>query len=108
MGVRNEGYSAAGFVALQSFSSLSGINVGVEGQMFFSQAMLEGSLSYTDWGDFDLSATNAQMDGSWFFTPDFSVNAIVAYTSADEGGSNGNFTSYGLAVNIASPIHRPA
>jgi len=97
LGVRNEGYSAAGFVALQSFSSLSGINVGVEGQMFFSQAMLEGSLSYTDWGDFDLSATNAQIDGSWFFTPDFSVNAVVAYTSADEGGSNGNFTSYGLS-----------
>ncbi|MBS0385447.1 MAG: hypothetical protein JSS00_08865, partial [Proteobacteria bacterium] len=39
LGVRNNTYSAAGFIALQSFSSLSGINAGVEGQMFFSQAM---------------------------------------------------------------------
>lgn len=97
LGVRRENYSAAGFVALQSFSSLSGINVGVEGQMFFSQAMVEGSVSYTDWGDVDLSATNAQIDGSWFFTPDFSVNGVLGYTSADEGGSNGNFTSYGVS-----------
>ena len=97
LGTRTESYSFAGFVALQTFSSLSGINVGVEGQMFFPQAMLEGSLSYTDWGDFDLSATNVQVDGSWFITPDFSVNALVGYTSADESGNDGNFTSYGLS-----------
>lgn len=97
LGVRNDTYSAAGFVALQSFSSLSGINLGIEGQMFFPQAMLEGSLSYTDWSDFDLSATNVQIDGAWYFTPDFSVNALLGYVSADEGGSTGNFTAYGLS-----------
>jgi hypothetical protein len=97
LGTRMESYSFAGFAALQSFSSLSGINVGVEGQMFFSQAMVEGSVSYTDWGDADLSATNAQIDGSWFLTPDFSINGVLGYTSADEGGSDGNFTSYGLS-----------
>jgi hypothetical protein len=97
LGTRTESYSAAGFVGLQTFSVFSGINVGVEGQMFFQNAMLEGSLSYADWGDIDLSVTNAQIDGSWFFTPDFSVNALVGYTAADEGGSNGNFTSYGLS-----------
>lgn len=96
-GVRNQNYSAAGFVSLQTFSAFSGTGAGVEGQMFFSQAMLEGSVSYTDWSDLDLNATNAQIDGAWFFTPDFSVNALVGYTSADEGGSSGNFTSYGLS-----------
>ena len=97
-GERTESYSFAAFAALQTFASVSGVNVGVEGQMFFSQAMLEGSLSYTDWGsDIDLNATNAQVDGSWFFTPDFSVNALVGYTAANEGGNNGNFTSYGLS-----------
>ncbi|MBS0384005.1 MAG: tail fiber domain-containing protein [Proteobacteria bacterium] len=65
--------------------------------MFFSQAMLEGSLSYSDWSDLDLNATNVQVDGSWFFTPDFSASAVVGYTSANEGGNNGNFTTYGLS-----------
>lgn len=97
LGVRNEGYSAAGFVGLQSFSAFSGLNVGVEGQMFFQHAMLEGSLSYTDWSDFDLSAVNAQIDGSWFLTPDFSLNGRVGYTSADMGGNDGNFTTYGIS-----------
>ncbi|MBI3439538.1 MAG: tail fiber domain-containing protein [Proteobacteria bacterium] len=97
LGVRTDTYSAAGFIAEQSFSSASGINVGIEGQMFFPQAMIEGSLSYTDWSDFDLNATNVQVDGAWYFTPDFSVNALLGYTSADEGGTSGHFTSYGLS-----------
>ncbi len=97
IGVRRDTYSMAGFVALQTFAGLSGLNGGVEGQLFFPQAMVEGSVSYTDWSDINLNATNAQIDGSWFVTPDFSVNALVGYTSADEGGSTGNFTSYGVS-----------
>lgn len=96
IGVRNQDYSFAGFVDLQSFSAFSGVGVGVEGQMFFPQAMLEGSVSYNDWGDIDLNATNAQVDGSWFITPNFSANARVAYTDGNEGGFNSNYWTYGL------------
>ncbi|MBS0384062.1 MAG: hypothetical protein JSS00_01780 [Proteobacteria bacterium] len=96
-GMRHDSYSMAGFVGLMSAEPFSGIDVGVEGQMQFTQAMLEGSLSYVDFGDIDLNATNVQVDGSWFVNPDFAVNALVGYTDANEGSSNGHWWSYGLS-----------
>mgnify|MGYP001229583679 FL=1 len=65
--------------------------------MFFSQAMLEGSVSYSDFGDFDLNATNAQVDGAWFINPNLSLNALIGYTNISGGGSNGDFWSYGVS-----------
>lgn len=97
LGMRHDTYSLAGFVGLQTFAQASGLNAGVEGQMFFSQAMLEGSVSYVDFSDFDLNATNAQVDGSWFLTPNLSLNALVGYTNANEGSSNGDWWSYGVS-----------
>jgi Chaperone of endosialidase len=97
LGVREQNYSAAGFIGLQTFALYSGVDVGAEGQLFFSQAMLEGSIGYTDWSDVDLNATNAQVDGSWFLSPDFSLNALVGYTNADWGGSSQDYWSYGVS-----------
>lgn len=85
-GMRNDQYSFAGFVGLQSFSFFSGIDLGVEGQMHFGQASLGGSVAYIDFGDLDLNAWNVSTDGEYYFTPNFSVNAGVAYTNIDGGG----------------------
>jgi hypothetical protein len=91
-GVRNDQYSYAGFVGTQSLSLFSGIDVGVEGQMHFGNASVGASLSYADFGDIDVSAWNANIDGLYFFTPNFSVNAGAGYTNVDLGGSDDYWT----------------
>jgi hypothetical protein len=97
LGTRTNNYSVAGFVGLQDLAPFSGVNGGIEGQLFFSQAMLEGSVAYADYGDIDLSDTNAQVDGSFFFTPNFSVNGSVAYNDISESGSSGHWWVYGVS-----------
>jgi hypothetical protein len=82
-GMRNDNHGVAGFLTLQDFFGYSGAGVGAEGQLFFSNAVLNGSLGYMDFNDLDVSATNVQVDGSWFFTPNFAVNANVAFTEFD-------------------------
>ena len=94
-GMRTDQYSFAGFVGLQSFSIFSGIDVGVEGQMHFGQASVGGSISYIDFGDVGLNAWNANLDGVYYFTPNFSVNAGAAYTNLDEGG-NADYWTWNL------------
>lgn len=97
-GVRNDQYSYAGFVGLQNFVFFSGIDVGIEGQMHFNQASIGGSVSYVDFGDIDINAWNANVDGAYYFTPNFSLNAGVAYTNVDGSffGSNGDYWTWNL------------
>ncbi|MBI3437093.1 MAG: porin [Proteobacteria bacterium] len=96
-GVRNDQYSFAGFVGLQSLFFFSGMDVGIEGQMHFGQASVGGSLSYIDFGDANVNATNVNMDGEYYFTPNFSVNAGAAYTNLDVSGpGNTDFWTWNL------------
>lgn len=95
-GVRTDQYSFAGFVGLQGVSILSGIDVGIEGQMHFGSASIGGSLGYVDFGDFDVSATNANVDGVYYFTPNFSVNAGAAYTNLDGFGGSTDYWTWNL------------
>lgn len=91
-GMRNDQYSFAGFVGMQNFFFFSGIDLGVEGQMHFGQASVGGSVSYIDFGDVDINATNVNLDGHYYFTPNFSVDAGAAYTNLD--GFIGGNTHY--------------
>jgi hypothetical protein len=91
-GLRNDQYSFAGFVGTQGVSLFSAIDIGVEGQMHFSNASIGGSVSYLDMGDIDANAWNVNADGMYFFTPNFSVNAGAGYTNLDEGGSTDFWT----------------
>jgi opacity protein-like surface antigen len=95
-GVRTDQYSFAGFVGLQNFSIFSGIDAGVEGQMHFGSASVGGSISFVDFGDIDVNATNANLDGVYFFTPNLSVNAGAAYTTADLGMGSDDYWTWNL------------
>ena len=96
-GMRNDQYSFAGFAGLQGFSIYSGVDVGIEGQMHFTNASVGGSLSYIDFGDININATNANVDGVYYLTQNFSANAGASYTNADFGfGSSGDFWSWNI------------
>ncbi|MFZ2028858.1 MAG: hypothetical protein WAU68_01000 [Vitreimonas sp.] len=96
-GVRTDQYSYAGFIGLQSLSIFSGVDIGVEGQMHFNQASVGGSVAYVDFGDVDINAWNVNLDGEYYFTPNFSLNAGAAYTNLDGYfGGNIDYWNWGL------------
>jgi hypothetical protein len=95
-GTRTDGYSFAGFLGLQDFALYSGVDVGVEGQLHFANASIGGSLGYVDFGDVDISGADAHVDGMYFFTPNFDVNAGIGYTDADFGYGDGDWWTYNV------------
>lgn len=91
-GMRNDQYSFAGFVGTQGVAGLSALDVGVEGQMHFANASVGGSVSYIDFGDVDANAWHLNADGQYYFTPNFSLGAGVAYTDFNVGGDDNYWT----------------
>lgn len=97
LGVRNESHALAGFVSFQDFFGISGTGFGVEGQMYLNSFVLGGSIGHADFGDADLTATSFQVDGAYYFTPNLSVNALLATSEADfGGGGEDEWTSMGV------------
>lgn len=93
--MRNDSHSFGGFVMLDDFFGYSGAGLGVEGQMFFSNVVLNGSLGYLDFSDLDFSATAVQVDGAYYVTPNFALTALASY-SEGESGSDFDWTTFGV------------
>jgi opacity protein-like surface antigen len=95
-GTRNDQYAFGGFLSFDDLFSASGTGVGVEGQWYMNSLVLGGSLGYVDYSG-EATALSAQVDGIYFFTPNFSVNALVAQTEGDDGLDT-DWTSYGAGA----------
>jgi hypothetical protein len=93
-GVRNDSYALAGFVSFDELFIYSGIGYGVEGQWYMPNMVFNGSLAATDFGDLDASTTSASVDGSYFFTPNFSVTGAVTF--ADDELYGDDLTIWGI------------
>ncbi len=95
-GWRNDSHALGGFVSFNDFFIASGIGVGLEGQLFLGNLNLGGSIGHVDFDDFDLDATSAQVDGAYFFTPNFALTGLVAYSEADASGTDTDWTTVGI------------
>jgi hypothetical protein len=95
-GWRNDSHAFGGFVGLNDFFGLSGLGLGAEGQMFLGNVNLEGSIGHVDFDDADLSATSAQIDASYFFTPNLALTGLVSQSEADFGPSDVEWTTLGV------------
>ncbi len=95
-GWRNDSYAFAGFVGFNDFFIASGLGLGVEGQLYLGNLNLNGSIGYTDYDDFDLSATNVEVDAAYFFTPNLALTGLVAFTQADFSGGDSDWTTLGI------------
>ncbi|MBL8536387.1 MAG: hypothetical protein JNM59_03165 [Hyphomonadaceae bacterium] len=98
-GMRSDTHSVAGYVGLQDFYLYSGLAFGVEGQLHLSNTTLGGSVSHVTFGDIDLDATVAHVDGAYFITPDFSLTGSVSYGDFD--GSDGTMWGIGGEYRFA-------
>lgn len=94
-GMRNESHGFGGFVGVEEFLSASGVTLGVEGQFHLTNFMVNGSLGYMDFGDIELSGYSAQVDGAYYFTPNFALTGLVSYTEENDTFET-DWTSYGI------------
>ncbi|PZO52873.1 MAG: hypothetical protein DCF16_08350 [Alphaproteobacteria bacterium] len=94
-GVRNEGHGFGGFVVLEDFFGYSGAGLGVEGQLFMNNIVVNGSLGYVDFNDLDFSLVSGQVDGAYYFTENFAVTGLVAYTQ-DDGAFDEDWVTWGI------------
>jgi hypothetical protein len=95
-GWRNDSHAFGGFVGFNDFFIASGLGVGLEGQMFLGDLNLGGSVGHVDFDDFDLTTTSAEVDASYFFTPNLAVSALAAFSEAESGGTDSDWTTLGV------------
>lgn len=93
-GVRNDNYALAGFVSFDELFIYSGLGLGVEGQLYLPNIVINGSVAYTDFDDADFSTTSAAIDATYFFNPNLGVTAQV--NVADDEIYGDDVTAFGL------------
>jgi opacity protein-like surface antigen len=89
VGTRSENHSFGAFVGTQQLIIYSGVAVGIEGQMHFSNVTLNGSVGMADFGDLDTELTAATIDGTYFVTPNFGISAVVSHADIDDFDATG-------------------
>lgn len=93
--MRNDSHAFGGFVMLDDFFGYSAIGAGVEGSMYFSSFVLNGSLGYADFSDLDASLVAAQIDGAYYITPNFAITALASYVEGEDSFST-DWTTLGI------------
>ena len=97
VGMRNDQYSIGAQLGMDDFLAVDGTTVALNGQMYFSQAVLNGSVSYATQDDFDVDLTHFRVDGTWFFNDNLGLNAVVGHTEVDSGGGgDDDYNTYGI------------
>lgn len=98
LGMRGDNHAFYGFAGLSDAFALSFINVGVGGQLYLGNATINGSIGYAEADDFDISVTDARVDGTYFFTDNFGLTAQVGFAEADTGGTDSDWTTLGAGA----------
>ncbi|MEZ6022551.1 MAG: hypothetical protein R3C16_03845 [Hyphomonadaceae bacterium] len=83
LGVRSDTHAFYGFVGLSDMVALSGVNLGIGGQLYMSRATINASLGYADFDTADVSITDLHVDGTWFFTDNFGVGAEAGWAEGE-------------------------
>jgi len=106
-GVRNGQYAAYGFVGLSDLSGSSATNVGLGGQWFSNNIVLDGSVGYSDFDNTDAHVTQIGVDGAYFFNDNLSVAAEYGHTHFDTSGADNDANIYGVSGSYrlaSSPV----
>lgn len=74
-------WDVGGWAGLMSYYGTGGTTFGLETRTNFGNFSAQGSVGFVNFEDFfDYDGTNYQVQGAYFFTPNFSVNASASMT----------------------------
>jgi hypothetical protein len=94
-----DGFDVGAFTGIQNSSGYGGTMFGVESRTAFDNISLQGSVAYANFRNL-FDSWDARIDGSYFVTPNWAVNAGVAGVWwRENGGYHDNVTD--LSVGTA-------
>jgi len=97
LGMRTDTHELGAFVGLTDTFGVSGLGVGIEGEMFLGNFNLGASAAYADYDDANFNTSSIEVNGAYFFTPNFAVTGLVAENNIDGGmGGSDDFLTVGV------------
>jgi opacity protein-like surface antigen len=94
-GLRNDNYAIGGFASFDELFIYSGLGLGVEGQLYLNNIVLNGSIAHADFGDLDVDTTTAAVDATYFFSPNLGLTGLVSVSDDEIYGDD--TTTYGIS-----------
>ncbi|ANP46974.1 hypothetical protein [Candidatus Viadribacter manganicus] len=88
-----------GWVGLLNYYGDGGTTIGLETRTNFGNFSAQGSIGLAQFDQFfDYDAMNYNVQGAYFFTPNFSVNGNVTITEIDYTFGDTDMTDYGIGA----------
>ncbi|HVY03738.1 MAG TPA: hypothetical protein VG983_08790 [Caulobacterales bacterium] len=109
VGMRNESYAVAGFVALQNWYGDSIPEIGFEAQKYFDKATLSGSIAYGSYDSdyyYDYDAWDAQAQASYYINDTWTVTGGIGYAKLDYNYGDTSLWTYGVGAEYRIPDSR--
>lgn len=97
VGIRNDTYSIYGFAGLTDFV-VSGTQVGVGGQYYLNNFVLEASYGHGELDDLNADIDSFEVGATWFFIPDFGVGIEASTGEVELFGTAADSTGYGASA----------
>jgi hypothetical protein len=94
---RNESYLFGGFAAVDHSDNDTAWSAGLEANKYFERWTLAGAVGYENDDDVNASAWGANLQGRFFATDNFRLDAHAGYARVDyDGPGNDNVTDLGV------------
>lgn len=97
LGVHGDNHAIYGFAGLTTFFGASATDLGIGGQLAFTNIILNGSVGYADVDSADFKVTEESVDATYFFNDNLGVTAKYGHTNIDTSGPNVDGNIYGLS-----------
>lgn len=99
------GFNVGGFAGIVNYYGDGGTLLGVQARNDWGNLSVDGSIAFTDFRDNDYDSTHYNIGGSYFFTPNFAVNAGYSINEINSGsGYDINAWSLGAAYQFANNV----
>ena len=98
LGMRTDTHAIYGWVGLADVFAASATHIGIGGQLYMSNLVLEGSVGMADIDGADASPVNISAGGTWYFNDNLGVSGRVSHTDADGfWGPNDDYNTIGIS-----------
>ncbi len=99
------GFNVGGFAGMLNYYGDGGSVYGVEARNDWGNFSVDGSIAFSDFGDNNYDGEHYNIGGSYFFMPNFAINAGYSVNEIDSGaGYDLDAWSLGAAYQFANNI----
>lgn len=104
-GMRHDQYSLYGFVGMSTYFGASGTDLGIGGQLFFPNIVVDGSIGYVDFADAHFHTTQANIDATYFINDNLGITGSINHAKFSGSGPDTDSTGYGVSGSYRFAAH---